>query len=393
MAYAHGLLTCKMVLEGAVELTDSERLVGYLQKLYEDNFLSEADLIQFVNGIEATQEIPHPFQNKKHLSTEHSVHSENLDVYVANQKLLDREYILNWTKNFIVSEQHIQQAKNKMGAQTSIAYIKSQFHRVANAKNNSLPFYKKILEKLKNKKVVPSFEMMNIVVTESMWVEVVGKEPVRKQDPKHLSYGQANQAIQNVLINGKSFLIWPDDPVRLSWWSAIEFANKLSIRDGYTPVYDTSKIVYKEKTSLELGNLEPILLGSMLPALRINNLANGYRLPTEKEYLFAATNRGAMEDEISLENKQIYKNSVDVKGFINSTAQFNPLVIDGKEFYDLHTGALEWLHEPLKLTERYQYLVRIKERPGREGRSLFQLYELDDNGPYTFGFRLVRTVD
>ena len=66
---------------------------------------------------------------------------------------------------------------------------------------------------------------------------------------------------------------------KTSWYDAIEFCNKLSAKNGLTPCYSLNG-----KTSTDSWGAK----GSAWDAVTCNFTANGYRLPTEAEWEFAA---------------------------------------------------------------------------------------------------------
>ncbi len=85
------------------------------------------------------------------------------------------------------------------------------------------------------------------------------------------------------------------DPVQnVNWYMAITFCNKLSLLEGLTPVYSVSTV--SNWSSLRFSHI-PRYNNLKWDAATINDGANGYRLPTEMQYLWAAM--GGMSDGLS----------------------------------------------------------------------------------------------
>jgi len=75
------------------------------------------------------------------------------------------------------------------------------------------------------------------------------------------------------------------DPVQqVNWYHSIAFCNKLSIAEGLTPVYSVSGVTFATLTYASI----PISTNSTWDAASANWSANGYRLPTEMEWMWAA---------------------------------------------------------------------------------------------------------
>ena len=70
---------------------------------------------------------------------------------------------------------------------------------------------------------------------------------------------------------------------RVSWYDAIVFCNKLSNMDKKTPVYSVNG-----KTDPDTWGYTPCNGDSISGNITMNIKANGYRLPTEAEWEFAA---------------------------------------------------------------------------------------------------------
>ena len=75
------------------------------------------------------------------------------------------------------------------------------------------------------------------------------------------------------------------DPVQMvRWYGAIAFCNKLSIAEGLTPVYSVTGVNFN---TLTYSNI-PVSSNADWDAATADWSANGYRLPTEMEWMWAA---------------------------------------------------------------------------------------------------------
>jgi formylglycine-generating enzyme required for sulfatase activity len=124
---------------------------------------------------------------------------------------------------------------------------------------------------------VSSFYLGKYEVTQEEWVEVMGSNP--------------------------SKFVGDNLPVEeISWYEAVEYCNRRSIKEGFEPYYtiDKSKNDANNLPDPKFGDLDKVKW-----TVTLNPRANGYRLPTEAEWEYAAGGG-------QLSNNYTYSGSNDV---------------------------------------------------------------------------------
>jgi formylglycine-generating enzyme required for sulfatase activity len=119
-------------------------------------------------------------------------------------------------------------------------------------------------------KITKSFRMGATEVTQELWDAVMGSG----NNPSNFTSGAADGEVQSKR---------PVDTV--SWYHAIAFCNKLSEKTGKTPVYTVSGIT--DWANYSYSSIPPSN-DSAWDAATMNSSADGYRLPTEAEWMWAA---------------------------------------------------------------------------------------------------------
>lgn len=220
-----------------------------------------------------------------------------------------------------------------------------------------------------------SYSILKTEVTQEFYEDVMGENHSKFKGEKNLPVGN------------------------VSWYDAIVFCNKLSVIDGLTPVYSVSG-----KTNVSEWDYEPHKGNSISNSVRCNKYANGYRLPTIKEWQYAA--KGGQEFKYSgsdnLDEVAWYKDNSEEK--THPVAQKKP---NGYGLYDMSGSVWEWCWDFHGDHERYncggswnssasfcEVESLICSSTSYCGDTRWYRGDLETYGQYPFiGFRIVRNID
>jgi len=123
----------------------------------------------------------------------------------------------------------------------------------------------------------------------------------------------------------------------LSWYAAIKFCNMLSIKDGYTPVYSISGT-----TNPTVWGDIPLMNNPTWNEVICDWNANGYRLPSEAEWEYAARGATMNPDYIYSGSNNFGTVAWCMANPVNEAHEVGQKAPNGLGFYDMSGNVYEW---------------------------------------------------
>ena len=375
----------------------TEAFKAYLRDLMENRVVVDEGLARLIAGLEKG-ELLNPILEKEALVNPNAqIQRKGLQEYIDGVGgKIDRRELLEWARGELAERHRVKAVREERQEETRSLYSKIEFHPVKGGK-----FKMGEKERWVKVELTHDIEVMSTPITQRQYARIMGKNPSRFTDGE-------DSTLES--IDGKSIRMRPDNPVeRVSWWDALKFANKLSEIHGFKPAYDLSEHNLREgRTKLRINAPEEDIYR-----------AEGYRLPTdaEQEYILRAGGRAKGKyhfgnDDNELDKYAWYRENSNEE--TRPTKEKLPLIIDGREFYDVIGNVMEWgwdewrwghshgknpVNAPVPLYTWNDDLPRIL-RGGHFHNDASNLRSWDRSrsgnphgGGHAVGFRLVRTID
>ena len=315
-------LVCDAVLnEDFDKLSHTQQFTTYLDKLFEDRVFTVKDLEKFISSLERQQKVTNPLSPT---SSSRLIQTRNLQDHIDHTEL-NFDETMNWAQEKMTKYENAKTNKEKIEQKTKKSYIEMKFFPIR-ARTFQITDSK---DRVTNVTLTNDFEMTQTPVTQAMWVELM------KIAPKAWRYAPINSDLPATLI---------------TWWSAAEFANRLSKKMGLKEVYDFSDVIFKENTSAEEGNLDIVSGVAKINGSIVYDKFNGpsvyetvgYRLPTFAEQKlvlnYLAQAAGVTPDNIS-EFGWFSKNP---QRKLQPVMEKKGIIIEGNVFFDLIGNVFQW---------------------------------------------------
>jgi len=163
-----------------------------------------------------------------------------------------------------------------------------------------------------------SFYIGKYEVTQEQWIAVMGDNPSRFTDSPASGEVQSKRPVENV-----------------SWYDALVFCNKLSMIEGLSPAYYIS-----ESTDPADWGSVPTDTNSTWDAVEVVDGSNGYRLPTEAQWEYAARGGNGSPGNYTYSGS----NTVDDVAWHGhgGTHEVGKKAPNGLGLYDMSGNVYEW---------------------------------------------------
>ena len=309
----------------------TEGLMAYLGTLIEHQIIGDVELLRFIEGLEKG-ELLNPISEEKAMeSLAGTIHRQGIQEEYLDLGHLNQKELLRWSKESLKEKKRVRIQREETRKETQDIYQRMEFLPVSPGR------FLMGDEKKVEVTLTHPIEVMSTPVTQKQWVEIMGENP---------SFFPKGTDSIVVHVKGKSVRMNPDHPVeQITWWSALEFANRLSEKHGLKPAYDLRGVKWKPGRRAENGDLI-----KEEGEVKINGnyyLSEGYRLPTEaeQEYLLRAGGKSGGKYHFGDKDEDLRHYAwyeENSHGTTHPVGELRALVLEGQEFYDLHGNVWEW---------------------------------------------------
>ncbi len=353
------------------------KFMAFLQDRVEAGALNEDDindmLIELERGV-----LINPFASKS-ISKENELYGKIFQEYLEEANLRKKD-VLKWLVKIINKEKNRTSQKNAVSMEVKGAFLQIQFAPISPGSVT-----RRVGPNRGTARVTRPIEVMTTPVTNAQWSEI-------------FNYGEKSD-----LPHTGSTL-----------YSKLVFANKLSEKKGFRPVYNLSQMQQEPLTSAEEGTLKFKLENGMLGFSHQNYYeSEGYRLPTHDEQLLLMklANLELGPHESIFEYAFVDQNS---EKKMREVGEKKPIYIGDFAFYDVFGNVSEQsmtsdselltdypalMIKTPKFLSDYQYYSDSSPAiysTGSYKNGVYNFFSMPSQSPIAknkdIGFRLVRTL-
>jgi len=265
----------------------------------------------------------------------------------------------------------------------------------------------KELEIIKKGKVVrkTTFKDM-VIVNGGKYTPHISNEEIEVCDLEVCKYQTTQDMWIEVMENNPSYFKGGRRPVeKVTWWDALEYCNRLSLKYGLQPVYDLSQ---RSKGILKINQLGG---KSEYPNLADFRKTEGFRLPTEVEWEWFARGGEVAVQDGTFSVKFVGSNKLNEVSWYKSNSENQTHNVGTKKpnqlgLYDCIGNVWEWCYDTGDfgyISEKVPYIYDENQNNRKlKGGSWYShsetcelIYHLSIGTSYKvnfYGFRIVRTI-
>lgn len=309
----------------------------------------------------------------------------------------DREVVISWLQEKVSVQRESKEIRRESIAQTTASHVVTRFVEIKGGHFEIPEDLLRSKSAVLNQHLPYDFEVMDVPVTHMMWTSLMGGPPWTKN--RHVDESE----FLEVAINGRHHSIAPNHPViGVSVHSMMEFANRLSIQNGYQPAY----FVRPASGSAENGDISAKAVDF---GFTENSLAlmEGYRLPTEFEWAIMVLKTYERLNQLSLPERSAQLREwgwfkENSSALLREVGLKEPTMISGKKVFDLFGLVCEVTHDfPSHLVSQEMPFMQLRSMSVLQTSSLPNFQRADtvgetvqfyDTSKAAVGLRLVRTV-
>ena len=250
-------------LQACASLFDESDLVrfkAYVENLLQENILTLEHLKIVHENLQKGIQLNPISEEETSGQPLLTLHRTGLQNFLRAGALESRE-VADWLQNKISSLDLIQEKRQETSIETFVPLNRAYFQTIKPGFFYALHRQHRNFNKFDRFAVTRPFEILTMPIGKDRWKYFTGKS------------SQPDEDWQRPPESSRRYV---------SWWSAIHYANLMSIQKGFPPTYDFSDMQFAGK--LEDGNLK-VKSGDLKINASDGNIYNalGYRLPTVAE--------------------------------------------------------------------------------------------------------------